>query len=270
MTLMTGTGHPSAGYPKQWTLRRWIHAIVVTLAIQVAIIIVVGRRTVPANSRPTFPTKVRLVADPASESLRDLMTVTDPAHFALPSLHGFSGAAWLRYPLLQHTPVERTEVPHWLELNPDRLAYQFVDFVSTNKLPAVLMVDVPLPSAARYEANYPPETVAPMSQIRLEGGLVRRTLLHRSELPSWPHTEILSNTTVRAIVDAAGWVFSATLVARSGLPAADEYATRLVENARFAPLPSTRDQSDEFTWGTFVFSWHTRPLVATNAPGLIP
>jgi hypothetical protein len=125
---------------------------------------------------------------------------------------------------LEHTPIERTEVPHWLELGPERLANEFVDFVSTNKILSPLMVEAPLPSAARYEANYPSEAAAPSSQFRLEGGLLGRTLLHHPELPSWQHTEILSNTTVRAVVDAAGWVFSATLVARSGLPAADEYA----------------------------------------------
>ena len=267
---MTGAGHSRAGPQNKWPLRRWINAILATLAIQLAVIVVAGRRTVPANSRPTFATKVRLVTEPASESLKEFMTVMDPAQFALPGLHGFSGAAWLRYPLMQHTPIERTEAPHWLDLKSERLGREFVNFVATNKIPVVLMVDTPLPSALRIEANYPSEAVAPISQFQLQGGLARRKLLHYPELPSWPHSELLSNTTIRAVVDAAGWVFSATLVTRSGLPAADDYAASLVENARFAPLGSADSRGGEFTWGTFVFSWHTRPLIATNTPGLIP
>ena len=271
MTLTTGTtGNDGPGKTKSWTTRRWIHAVIVTLALQLAVIIVASRHVVVPGPRPTFPTRVRLAADPPSDSLKDLMTVTDPALFALPSLHGFSGAAWLRYPLLQPTAFERTEVPQWLGLNPARLANEFVEFVSTNQISPVLMVDAPLPAATRYEANYPSEAVAPLSRFHLAGGLARRTLLYVPHLPPWPHSEILSNTIVRAVVDAAGWNFSATLVGRSGLPAADEYATRLVENARFTPLKAEDAQKEEFTWGTFVFYWHTQPLPVTNAPANLP
>jgi hypothetical protein len=201
----------------------------------------------------------------------DLMTVSDPALFALPSLHGFSGATWLRYPLLQHNPVERVEVPKWLDLDFKTLGHEFVDFVSTNQVPAGLMIDLPVPSIAPYEKiSIISDAVAPLSRFYVEGALAGRTLLNPPRLPSWPHTEILSNTTVRALVDAAGWNCSATLVSRSGLPAADEYATRLVESARFRPLPAGDGATDEFTWGTFVFLWHTRPVAATNVPTALP
>jgi len=270
MTVTTVTaGNSNPGKHKPWTTRHWIHAVVVTLALQVAVILLVGRRVAPPSSRPTFATRVRLVWE-QSDSLKHYMTVVDPAMLALPSIHGFSGAAWLRYPLLQPTAIERTEVPQWLELNPARLANEFVEFVSTNQISPVLMVDAPLPAADRYKANYPFEAVAPLSRFHLAGGLARRTLLYVPDLPPWSHSEILSNTIVRAVVDAAGWNFSATLVARSGLPAADEYATRLVESARFTPLKAADAQKEEFTWGTFVFYWHTQPLPVTNAPAILP
>ena len=102
----------------------------------------------------------------------------------------------------------------------------------------------------------------------MEGPLAGRPLLSGPDLPSWPHSELLSNTVVQAVVDPMGWTFSASVAGRSGLVAADEYALRAVETIRFQP--SRGKGGEEFVWGTFVFLWHTRPVPVTNAALVVP
>jgi len=269
MTNGNGTNAASAP-PKGWTVRDWIHAVIATMILQVAIVLVVARRPVAVPPRPAFATAIRLVTDAEWKKMGDLLAVSDPALFALPNLHGYSGASWLRYPLMQNTTLERTESPRWLELDRSKLARDFVQYVSSNQLPSVLMVDAPVPSTGPFTPAFRSDAVAQASRFQIVGVLASRTLLNPPELPSWSHTEILSNTVIRAVVDDAGWNFSATLVTRSGLPAADEYAIRLVQSARFRPLPKSKDTSGEFAWGNFIFLWHTRPVLATNAPPTIP
>lgn len=252
--------------PQRWTGRRWLYTVAAVLAVQVAAIAVLVRRPSPPPVRPGFATRVLLATDPDSERrLASMPSVIDPALFALPSLHGFSGSAWLRYPLLDHTPVERVEPPEWLELDAARLGDEFLQLVASNTIAPRLLVDAPLPAVVRYEGNYPGDTLAPASRLRIEGPLAARPLAAplggSAELPSWPHSEMLSNTVVRAVVDAAGWTFSALIASRSGLAAADEHALRLVENARFRP---SAGPGADYTWGEFVFLWHTKPLPLTN------
>lgn len=260
--------------PPRWTTRRWIYTVAAVLAFQVAAVAVLVRRPGPPAERPAFATRVHLVSAPeAQQQLEALPGFVDPALFALPSLHGFSGSAWLRYPLLEHTPTERTESPEWLQINPARLTGEFFSYLSTNTISPPLLVDAPLPPVLRYEPNYSSEPVAPVSRLRIDGNLAHRPPALPFELRSWAHSEILSNTTVRAVVDSAGYTFQASIVSRSGLAAADDFALRLVENARFRPLapvqPGLADR-EELTWGTFTFLWHTSPLPDTNTAPVLP
>ena len=110
--------------------------------------------------------------------------------------------------------------------------------------------------------------------MRVEGELAGRRLLKPIELPSWPHTEILTNSIVQIIVDADGWTISpGALLSGSGLNEADQYALRLARVARFesvrplGPAHATNPASRPM-WGKLIFEWQTVPF--SNAPPTNP
>ena len=70
---------------------------------------------------------------------------------------------------------------------------------------------------------------------QLTGGLARRRLLSTPELPSWPHTDVLTNSVVHLSVDAEGVPISAVIVSGSGLKEADNYALAASKRLRFKP-----------------------------------
>jgi hypothetical protein len=59
-------------------------------------------------------------------------------------------------------------------------------------------------------------------------------------------------------------VLSATLLTRSGNPAADQKALDLARAARFKPVGS-EPEAPALTWGQLVFQWQVVPL-NTNVP----
>jgi hypothetical protein len=260
---------------RPWSTRRWIQLVLAAVVIQGGAAALLVRSPARTPSRPTFATRIHLVVAPESQRRLDqLPGYLDPSLFAWPSLQGFSGSAWLRYPGLVSPPIEHAETPEWLRLKQATLGVEFLQFVSTNTLQARLLVEEPLPPVSPYDrwvGRIPSESVAPSSRLRIEGDLAQRGLASPILLRSWPHSEIVSNTTIRAVVDAAGDTFSVTLLGRSGLAVADDYALRVVEKARFGPLPPVglgKARGEEMSWGTITFLWHTAPL--TNAGPELP
>jgi hypothetical protein len=257
---------------RRWTRRRWLAAVLGILALQVVAVALLVRPMAPPPIRPGFATRVSLVPPNATEVLFESVGLVDPALFALPSIHGFS-AAWLRYPLLDPPSAVPSVAAEWLRLTPESLGGQLTRYLAENTLRPPLLVEEPLPPLPRYEASVISERVAVASRLRVVGDLTARPMLDAIVLPSWAHSDLVSNTVIRASVDASGLCFSAAIVARSGLASADDYALHLIEGARFQPAMPEKDRSaarHELTWGTFVFLWHTRPISGTNVPTTAP
>jgi hypothetical protein len=186
---------------------------------------------------------------------------------ALPDVEGFSGSAWLRFPLLDYDPGERTEQPHWLGLDSNALGRMFLEYAASNRALPSLVADKALPPLTRYEPNYPIGPMPAGSRLQMQGGLEDRPLLAQPVLRSWPHSEILSNTVVEVTVSAEGFLISAVVLAECGWPEADRDALNIVRGLRFQPLSSVSRATAEvgpLTWGRIVFYWHTLPLDATN------
>jgi hypothetical protein len=258
--------------PVRWTRHRWVVAAAAVFLLQAGLVFLLGPSPQRRPEPPIFRTAIQMLTDPRLR-IDSFPSMDDPTLFALPSLRGFSGPAWLTFPPLEYEPVEWVEPSHWLPLDSNALSSTFFRFVSTNIISPPLIVDKPLPPLPRYEPNFPNEPLPAQSRLRLEGNLAARALLAPLELPSWPHTDMLSNTTVQAIVDAAGFTFSAVLLSGSGLKEADLHALKLVSSARFRPLPRTErapDGGGPVTWGRFVFQWHTLSPPATNLSSAQP
>lgn len=257
----------------RWTWRRWLYAIAAVFLVQTALIFFLSQRQRGPAEKPIFRTAIRLVAGEESEQLASRTDLDEPTLLALPSLRGFSGPAWLTYSSLEYEPAEWNEPPHWLLLQTQSLGSAFSQFVGTNVVVPPRVADKPLPPLPQYEPSFPNEPLAAESRVRIEGALTGRPLLAPLKMKSWPYSDILSNTTVQAAVDADGFVFSSVLLSGSGLNDADLHALELVAGARFRPLPRARRKSDgsgPLTHGTLVFQWRTLPLLATNFSSFQP
>lgn len=258
----------------RWSRRHWAYAISSVAVLQMLLIYLLAEPGQRAPERPIFRTSIQLAADEeAVQRIIGLPGLEDPTLLALPSLDGFSGAAWLKFPTLDYKPAEWSEPAHWLPLDTQSLAGTFVRFVATNEIAAPLIADKPLPPLPRYEPNFPNEPVPTNSIVHRDGALAGRELVSRIDLPSWAASEILSNTVVQSAVDGAGTTFSALLLSSSGSTNADRHALSEVMNARFRPV---RDQGAvagatlALTWGQWTFHWHTLPLPATNVAAIGP
>ena len=256
----------------RWSRRRWLYAVAAVFLLQAGLVFLLGHRQQRLPEPPIFRTAIHLLTDP-NVRFDSQPGMDDPTLLALPSLRGFSGPAWLTFPPLEYQPAEWEEPPHWLPLDSNTLSSTFSRFVRTNLISPLLIADKPLPPLPRYEPNFPNEPLPAQSRLRVEGNLATRPLLAPLELQSWPHSEILSNTTVQAAVDAAGFTFSAVLLDGSGLKEADFHALKLASGARFRPLPRAQrapDGTGPMTWGRFVFQWHTLPPPTTNLSSAQP
>lgn len=252
----------------RWSRRCWAYTVAFVFAMQVALVVFLGERPRALPPRPALPGVVRFAADARSaQQMAMLPGLSDPTLLALPNLDGFSGAAWLRFTPLDYQPAGWSEPPRWLALGPEMLGRTFARLIATNQPPPLVIADQPLPPLPRSEPNFPNDPLPSFSRLHLEGGLAQRQLAVPIELKPWPHSDLLSNTTVRAMVSAEGFTLSTLLQNGCGLREADDLALTLAAAARFQPLPrnegvARRDLPP--TWGSLVFHWHTLPLVATN------
>ena len=171
--------------------------------------------------------------------------------------------------------MEWTEPPRFLEIQTNQLGATFKQFIQTNASRSVEIAGLPDPRVG-IVTLFPSLNLMPTQSIlRVEGPLARRPLLAPPALSSWPASDILTNSEVRVVVDRDGYVNSAVLLSRSGLPEADDSAYQLAKSARFQPLRKTRPgespaANDAFEFGTLVFQWRTIPEPATNSPPAVP
>jgi len=255
--------------PPRWTTRRWLRTVALAFLAQAALIFLLVERQRPVPSPPTFATRIQLAADDSSAlPLAESSAVSDPTAFALPNSHGFSGAAWLTFAPLAYQLTDWTEPPRWLALDERHLGQAFAAFVATNASPPLLIADKPLPRLTAAVIYAAAEPLSTQSVLRLEDDLARRSLVAPLPLPSWPNTDVLTNSIVQLLVDAQGQTLSAVLLAASGLSEADDYALKLAGGAHFQPLrrPDGRpDVTGPLSWGRMIFQWRTIASPATNA-----
>jgi len=95
--------------------------------------------------------------------------------------------------------------------------------------------------------------------------LAARRLLTALDLPSWPHSDILTNTVVQVVVDADGDTLSSTPLKSCGLSEADQFALKTAASARFLSARKPGQPAVPLSWGKMIFQWHTVPAESTNS-----
>ena len=252
----SGETRPRTG--SSWPLSRWLLLVLLALAAHVALIFIFGAR------KPVTPMAVTNVPRLAlAAGSGEWLLLNDPTLFALPTVEGFAGRAWLEPPHVQFQQPEWTESPRWLDLPAGELGAVFSQFMETNRF-----------ATLKFELKPPPRFTVPLvplepefaqsSTLRIEGDIARRPLLTPMKLPSWPYADVIASSKVQVLVNAAGEVVSAVLLpsANSGEVRdadADRRALELARAARFAPASG-------LTIGNLIFKWYTVPPPATNAP----
>lgn len=255
--------------PRPWSRRRWWTVIVLVFTLHVGLIFAFSERKPIVPQRLVQVPRLRLVAEQS-----ELLALGDPTLFALPHPRGFAAPAWLPIPRVEFDPFKWTESPRYLTLPVEQLGATFLQFMQTNTFAQFESETLPAPELSLPE--FPPLFTPPTrSGLSVRGNLAQRRLLNPPELSSWPAADLLTNSVVRVQVDAAGNVFSLTLVPPgSGSKPADRRALELTRGLRFAPLSPpaiiAADPVGQLTSGTLVFEWHTVPLPPTNAPVIAP
>lgn len=233
-----------------------------------------GIRLAPADSQKFSV----VLGEESAESLLDRLWLPSPMMFALPSLEGFSGAAWLRYrtPSAQVNRIQ--DHPTYLEMDPQFLGQKFRSFAEQHVPTPMRVADLPVV----WRDSFPIETPSQRhSELVLEGELAGRALLSPIQLPDWPHSDVAAESHVQVLVDGAGRVLTAVLLEPQGqrssssltrsarIPEADLFALSFARQARFTPLPS-RDRRavweppTDLASGRMIFQWNTTPVVNTN------
>jgi hypothetical protein len=245
---------------RSWPWHRWLLAVAVALAVQVAVVFWLGATAFPAPRAPAPTLSVHLSTSVPNE----LSALTDPTLFALPHHEGFSGHAWLEVPTVAHTAAEWSEPTRPLLVATQQLGLFLSDFVRTNSfglsdLPNQLSPDPVWPDV---EAAAAPVV---RSTLQLDGELVRRALVTPLSLPIWTNRDTLTNTVVQLVVDARGRTISMVLARPgSGLAMADDCALEIAKAVRFSPLlltGSDRPNVGDLTlnFGRMIFQWRTVP-----------
>jgi len=276
---------PAEPPARTWTWTRWLVLIAIVFVLHLALIFVFGSRQPPPLVRMKDAPSLTL----AAESAENLLAPDNATLFALPNGSGFSGPMWIPYPPLPVHPPSLAEDPHWLpQTNPitvKALGAPFRQFVRTNQFASVSFEFEQSPSLT-VPIFTPQPVMARASTLEIEGALAKRPLLNPMQLPSWPFADVIAPSVVQVLVDAAGNVVSASLLApeNSLLPPAvrdtvepspardadaDAHAIALARNARFAPLSPDAGSVESnplghLSVGRLVFNWQAVPVTTTN------
>jgi hypothetical protein len=246
---------------QSWCWRRWSVYVALIFAIQFVLIYFLSKRIPGGTSSQLSDFHFEIFPQPVSEKqLAEMYLDSDPTLFALPSLSGFSGKAWLETPARNYNLAEHTQPPFWLALDPRRLGNAVVQFSRTNISSALGLAGNPRPTIVILQNLDLENGVRTNSVFRMEGEIASRPLLGQPILKSWPGTELLNPSITQIAVAKNGTVVSTRLIARSGSAEADRAALEISRQLEFAPSRT------ETVWGNVIFDWNTIPVAPTNSP----
>jgi len=250
-----------------WTVRGWVLWVFLGVLAQVALVFWFSDYRIQVPRRVPARTRVHLLPDdaPARPSGDDTASWKDPTLFALASLQGFSGRAWLTIPTFEYELTNPPAPPQWLTPPVEELADDFNEFVQTNLVPGDATQDRLSPDL--MQVHLPGRVVAASTVLRVAGPLGDAQLLPGPPLPKAAAT-ILTNTTtvIRVRVDSAGAVLSAALLSSCGIPVTDRDALVFAKSARFARLgsPDSVNGRNAVISGDLHFQWSQ--MVLEQAP----
>lgn len=238
-----------------WPRARWVGSVLAVFALQLALILVLADHAPVVTRHVESGTRLSMVTDRAAvERLARAVAANDPTVYALANPRGFSGPAWLEVKPLEHTLADWKDREHWLSPGDKKYGATFNGYVRQN---AMTPDGAPAMPAPQLDAVNPanPELLE-KSRLVVLGDLKQRKLLATPRLPVWPSPDILGSTVLQVVVNGDGETVSITLLAGTGLAAADQKALEIARQVHFEKAPKG---GAELTWGQLVFQWKTAP-----------
>lgn len=237
-----------------WTPRRWAAVSGGVFAIQILLILLLSNRSQPLPRQPRTGFRVTMAGDLTQDPrMAGLPLPADPTLFALSSGREFTGAAWKR------APASGARLPEWADRSPatgTRLPTGLGEapsaFLRSNTPPALAGLSRSPGSMEGLASDKTP--VRNQSALRLDATLTQRGLLGSATVPSWPHTDLLTNTVISLTIDRRGYAVSASTRQGSGSPGADRKALEIARGLRFSSIKDNRLEQ-----GSVAFEWHTLP-----------
>lgn len=230
-----------------WTRNKFIFVLLFTFAGHLALVWMLGTRQPSLPRAVTNAPRLRL-ANHANEFL----ALGDPTLFARPNPHDLVTAYWRRLPAASPPTFEWPAPAGYLTNAAATLGLQFREFMRNLHPAEVPLRFKPEPSATSPEV---PAISAPRQTTwQFAGDLAHRPMAPGTLAPppAIPAADVIGPSTVQVLVDTAGNVASAVVLAPNPNPEADQLALQLVRNLRFVPEP-------RLTFGEITFTWHTVP-----------
>ena len=242
-----------------WSLQRRLLLILIVFVAHVGVLFAVSDRR-PVTPRPPMPSLVVTRLTDSSE----LLELSDPTLFALPHHRSFAGQTWLKNPAVTFPQFHWSEPPRLLPLPVEELGTVFAQFRQANTPEPLDFTTRTTETTKLFILSEMTSLLPARSSLRLGGELQSRRLLVSPDLPSWPATDLLTNSVVQVLVRPDGLVASSSLLPPGHVATeADQHALNVARSARFAPLPAGSKKTD---LGVMIFEWRTVPLVETNKP----
>jgi TonB family protein len=256
---------PSPEWPG-WSRQRWLWMVGVGVLAHVVLVFAFGERARPAQAIPTPQPFLHWMetADPAPPAAASSQ-ISDPTLFALPSLFGFSGPAWLAPTPASPPSFDWAEEPRFLPLDTNELGAALVRLLTAPKRDSIALEVLLRPRSTTADVLLFNDPVTTQTVVRVEGPLAGRPLLLPPPVRDPVSPEVLPNTVVQVRVNRDGAIESAILQTGCGVKSVDEQALTAAKAAHFRPAPSSSPPG-EFLWGKFIFQWLPVPPPATNAP----
>ncbi len=254
--------------PESVPRHRWLIGAAVIFAAQAGFIFWLGAKHDLVPRPPHTLPPISLAADYDAE----LAALRDPTLFALPSRHGFSGAAWALTPRTEYVAADWTEPFRPLPLPAEKLGASFRQLVRDTRTAPLATVEKTDPAIVPLEFPADFGALPTQSLLRIEGAIAGRALTTPLELPTWPNADVLAASEVRVLVDAGGNVVSAVLLPGGTTSEADQKALEIARAAQFEPLKDGEKTRlthplEGLSWGKMIFLWHTlAPAPAAETP----
>lgn len=260
----------SPPYTTAWGWRRWGGICCVGVIVHAGLVYWFGGRVLPKEPSPAVNASLALAADAGAQGLSmNAPGLSDPTLYALPTMNGFSGGAWLHLEPRQPAVAPWTEPPQWLPIATNGLGEAFSLVQRSQRNPGSIVESLLQPRSTRADILLASEPTRTNSSVAIEGPLSRRTLAAPLRVPSLIHPDVLPQTTLHLKVDPDGRVESAILHESCGVKAFDERALQIAASARFLPARPGAERN-ALTWGKLSFRWHTLlPSPASSASTLL-
>jgi hypothetical protein len=260
-----------AGVPEQRVRSRrrvvgWLAGIV---CFETLLFWALSDRTPPTQRNVVLQSSFLLLTEPGvSRQVSLALAPLDPLLFASAHPRGFSGTAWLQPRHNDLHVQDWTESRSWLAPDSDPSLFSQREAMNRPASAVLSVVDkVPPPTGRIVEHTEP---LPLRSVLRSDGLLELRREPAADFLRVWTNQTTLQPTVIEVVANPEGEIVSQRVLASSGLPAADQEASRLSKSLRILPSSSPASQvsapRQSTRVGQFTFDWAVSAPASTNRP----